>query len=139
MSMPSRKKQSHRGNHRNGVAAVEFAMTAPLLFMLLYAALELGHANMAFNSIEAACYEGARVGIVPGAKAIECQQAAERLLGVARIRGASVTVTPASLTTTTPSVQVRISVPYASTAIIPATFTRFLTINRQCELVREKP
>ncbi|MEZ6075910.1 MAG: pilus assembly protein [Pirellulaceae bacterium] len=54
---------------RSGVTTVEFAMTAPLLFMLLYAALELGHANMTFNAVEAACYEGARVGIVPGAKA----------------------------------------------------------------------
>ncbi|MCC7337917.1 MAG: pilus assembly protein [Pirellulaceae bacterium] len=123
---------------RSGVTTVEFAMTAPLLFMLLYAALELGHANMTFNAVEAACYEGARVGIVPGAKASECQAATERILAISKIRGANVTVTPSNLNTSTPSVQVRVTVPYAQTAIIPPTFTRLLTINRQCELVREQ-
>ncbi|MEO8268328.1 MAG: TadE/TadG family type IV pilus assembly protein [Aureliella sp.] len=123
---------------RRGITTVEFAMTAPLLFLLLYAALELSHANMTFNTVEAACYEGARVGIVPGAKASECQAAAERILTISKIQGANVTVTPTDLNTSTQSVQVRISVPYAQTAIIPPTFTRLLTINRQCELVREK-
>ncbi len=123
---------------RSGVATVEFAMTAPLLFMLLYAALELGHANMTFNAVEAACYEGARVGIVPGSNAAECQAAAERILSISKIRGANVTVTPANLNTSTQSVQVRVTVPYAQPAIIPPTFTRLLTINRQCELQREQ-
>ena len=123
---------------RSGVATVEFAMTAPLLFMLLYAALELGHANMTFNAVEAACYEGARVGIVPGSNVAECQAAAERILAISKIRGANVTVTPANLNTSTQSVQVRVTVPYAQTSIIPPTFTRLLTINRQCELQREQ-
>ncbi|MEZ6075909.1 MAG: hypothetical protein R3C56_09600 [Pirellulaceae bacterium] len=47
-------------------------------------------------------------------------------------------MTPSNLNTSTPSVQVRVTVPYAQTAIIPPTFTRLLTINRQCELVREQ-
>ncbi len=137
MSLQALQKRDQ--NARRGVAAVELVMTAPLLFMLLYAALELGHANMVFNSVEAACYEGARVGIVPGAKAAECQAAAQRVLTIAKVRGATVTVTPASLTTTTDAVRVSITVPYTSTAIIPPTFMRLVTINRQCELVREKP
>ena len=103
---------------RRGVVAVEFAMTAPLLFLMLYAALELGHANMTFNAVEAACYEGARVGIVPGASAAECQAAAQRILTISKIRGANVTVTPANLNTSTQSVQVRVTVPYVSTAIL---------------------
>lgn len=124
--------------NRRGVTAVEFAMTAPILFLLLYAALELGHANMTFNAVEAACYEGARIGIVPGAQAADCQAAAERILAISKIRGASVSVVPASLNSPSTSVQVRISLPYADTAIMPATFTRLLTIDRQCELVREQ-
>lgn len=124
---------------RMGVAAVEFSITAPLLFLLLYAALELGHANMVFNSVEAACYEGARVGIVPGARANECRNAAQRILDIAKVRGATVTVTPASLNSTTDTVRVSINVPYTQTAIMPPIFTRLVTIRRNCELVREKP
>ncbi len=133
-----RKRTDNTGNRR-GVAAVEFAMTAPLLFLMLYAALELGHANMVYNAVEAACYEGARVGIVPGASAVECQTASQRILDLSNVRGATVTVTPANLNTTTDTVRVNIAVPYAGTAIIPPTFTRLLSINRRCELVRERP
>jgi len=126
-------------NGRRGVAAIEFAMTAPILFLLLYAALELGHANMVLNAVEAACYEGARVGIVPGASAADCTTAAQRILDVSNIRGSTITVTPNNLNTNSDSVRVRISLPYSATAVIPPTFTRLVSINRQCELIREKP
>jgi Flp pilus assembly protein TadG len=126
-------------NGRRGVAAIEFAMTAPILFLLLYAALELGHANMVLNAVEAACYEGARMGIVPGASTADCTTAAQRILDVSNIRGSTITVTPNNLNTNTDSVSVRISLPYTGTAVIPPTFTRLLSINRQCELIREKP
>jgi len=106
---------------------------------MLYAALELGHANMVYNAVEAACYEGARVGIVPGASAAECQSAAQRILDLSNVRGATVTVTPGNLNTTTDTIRVNIAVPYAGTAIIPPTFTRLLNVDRGCELVREKP
>lgn len=131
-------KASRARPNRRGVTVVEFAMTAPILFLMLYAALELGHANMTYNAVEAACYEGARVGIIPGTQAADCRAAAERILAISKIRGANVTVVPASLDAPSPSVQVRITLPYADTSIMPATFTRLLTINRQCELVREQ-
>ncbi len=43
---------------RSGVTTVEFAVVAPVAFLLLFGALELGHANMVFHSVEAAAYEG---------------------------------------------------------------------------------
>lgn len=132
------RRKQQRNQHRRGAAAVEFAMTAPLLFLLLYAALELGHANMCFNATEAACYEGARIGIVPGATAAECEAVANNILRISKIRGATVQVTPADLSVDTPSIRVQITVPYAGTSIVVPTFTRFLTIQRACELVREK-
>ncbi len=137
--MLTMKRGKNNKNMRSGVATVEFAMTAPILFLMLYAALELGHANMVYNAVEAACYEGARVGIVPGASALECQTAAQRILDLSNIQGATVRVTPANLNTNTQTVQVNIALPYAGTAIIPPTFTRLLNVSRQCELVREKP
>jgi Flp pilus assembly protein TadG len=70
---PMNHRMPVRPQGRRGTAAVEFAMTAPLLFMMIYASVELGHANMVLNATEAACYEGARVGIVPGATADECR------------------------------------------------------------------
>jgi Flp pilus assembly protein TadG len=118
---------------------VELAMTAPVLFLILMAALELGHANMVFNTIEAACYEGARVGIVPGATSADCQTAAQQILNTARVSGARVRVTPAVLDSTAATVRVQIDVPYSFNAITVPAFTRGLNIQRQCKLTRERP
>ncbi len=121
-----------------GVAAVEFALTAPLVFLLLFGALELSHANMVYNSTEAAAYEGARCGIVPGASAAECIAAAQRILAIAKITGAEVQVVPSDLKTVTQTIRVTINVPYASNSLAPPKFTKSLIISRACVLTREK-
>jgi Flp pilus assembly protein TadG len=107
---------------------VEFAMTAPLLFFLLFGALELGHANMVFNSTEAAAYEGARSGIVPGASASDCVAATQHFLGIAGIRNAVIEITPADLLLDTPAVEVKVTVPYSQNTIVAPLFTKNLQI-----------
>lgn len=134
--IPTRTRRRKLPNRR-GAVAVEFALTAPLLFMFLFAALELGHANMVFNVAEAAAYEGARQGIVPGATVADCEAAVDRLLGIAKIQGGTVTVTPSSLTTESDTIQVTIQVPYSQNTIITPTFTQGLNIQRTCVLSRE--
>jgi Flp pilus assembly protein TadG len=124
---------------RRGATVVEFALTAPLLFMLLFGALELGHANMIFNVSEAAAYEGAREGIVPGASAAEVRAAAQRILDISNIRGAAIQVNPTNLAVDTDTVRVDITVPYAQNTLMPPFFTRGLTIQQSCELSRENP
>ncbi|QDV25016.1 TadE/TadG family type IV pilus assembly protein [Aureliella helgolandensis] len=126
-----------KNENRRGVVSVEFALTAPLLFLLLFAALELGHANMVLNTAEAAAYEGARVGIIPGATAAECQAAANRILDVCSVHGAQVVVTPANLNLATDTVAIDISVPYSQNTMGIANFTGSLVISRRCELTRE--
>ena len=124
--------------NRSGAAAVEFAMTAPLLFLLLLGALELGHANMIFNAAEAAAYEGAREGIVPGATSAESVAAANSLLQVSGVEGATVTTVPANFDTDSDQIEVRVVVPYNENALMAPFFTRGLRIDRQCTLQREK-
>lgn len=137
---PSKKKikTESRSSPRRGATAVEFAMTAPLAFLLLFGALELGHANMVYHSAEAAAYEGARKGIVPGATAAECISQTDEMLRLCRVSGATVTVTPNNLTPADPSVTVRVEVPYRSNSIVVPFFTRNLVINRECKLSRER-
>lgn len=122
---------------RKGAVAVEFALTAPLLFLILFGCLELSHANMVFNVAEAAAFEGAREGIVPGATAADAQQAAQRILDISRIRNADITVTPANLAADTETIQVTVRVVYAQNSILPPNFTRNLVMERDCILVRE--
>jgi Flp pilus assembly protein TadG len=123
---------------RCGATAVEFALVAPVAFLLLFGALELGHANMVFHSAEAAAYEGARKGIIPGATATECIAEANDMLQLCRVRGATVTVNPAVLTPNDANVTVRVQVPYRSNSIVVPFFTRSLVINRECKLSRER-
>ena len=122
---------------RKGAIAVEFAMTAPLLFLILFGCLELGHANMVFNVAEAAAYEGARKGIVPGANQNDVTSAAQRLLNVSKVRNASIRVTPSNLSTNTDTIRVAIEIPYRQNSIVFPTFTRNLVIERECVLTRE--
>lgn len=124
-------------NQRQGAVAVEFAMTAPLLFLILFGCLELGHANMVFNVAEAAAYEGAREGIVPGATAADVTAATQRLLNISRIRASQITVTPNNLGSNTESIRVTVEIPYNENAFVVPSFTKDLIIQRECTLTRE--
>lgn len=125
-------------SNRLGRVAVEFALTAPILFMIVLGALELGHANTVLNTAEAACYEGARIGILPGATVAECEQATRAKLNALKIRKATIQVLPANLNTLSTTVTIRVTVPYASNAITFPFFTKKLVIQRECTLMREK-
>ncbi|MFN7875099.1 MAG: TadE/TadG family type IV pilus assembly protein [Pirellula sp.] len=123
---------------RSGATTVEFAVVAPVAFLLLFGALELGHANMVFHSAEAAAYEGARKGIIPGATASDCTAAANEMLQLCRVSGATVSVIPATLTPSDANVTVRVQVPYSSNSIVVPFFTSNLVIDRECKLSRER-
>lgn len=125
------------GRYRSGAAAVEFAMTAPLVFMLLLGALELGHANMVFHAAEAAAFEGARAGIVPGATSAEVTSATQNVLDISRIRDASISISPSNLDSKEETIRVQVNVPYPKNTLMPPFFTKGLTIRRECRLSRE--
>ena len=58
-----------------GAVAVEFAICVPLLFTLLFGCYEMARANLMKHAAESAAYEGARVGIIPGATPEEVREA----------------------------------------------------------------
>lgn len=112
-------------------------MTAPLVFMLLLGALELGHANMVFHAAEAAAFEGARAGIVPGATSSEVTSATQNVLDISRIRDASISISPSNLNSKEETIRVEVNVPYPKNTLMPPFFTKGLTIRRECQLSRE--
>ncbi len=122
---------------RSGAAVVELAITLPFLLVMIVGALELGHANMVLNVAEAAAYEGAREGIVPGSSASDITQACQSILDISSVRNATIQTIPADLSQASETIEVRISVPYDSNTLMPPFFVRGLNIGGICRLSRE--
>lgn len=123
---------------RRGALSVEFALVAPLLLLLTFAAVEFARLNMLVNSMENAAYEGARRGIIPGANADQVRSEAGAILTAVGAVGSDVTVMPATISQSTPDVTVTIRVPLNDNAWITPRFTSNLVLERTCKLTRER-
>jgi hypothetical protein len=110
MLRKSRSKQSARG-----AVTVEFALTAPFLFMIVLGSIEISRANMLLHSTTVAATEAVRRGIIPGATAAEVEATARQELSYVGIAHADVLVSPAVISDDTTVVSVGISVPINAT------------------------
>jgi Flp pilus assembly protein TadG len=117
---------------------VEFALCAPLLFLLAFAAWEFSRANMILNTMENACYEGCRRGIVPGATAADVQAAAQAVMNSAFATSTDIQVVPSVITNNTPEVTVTILAPLDQNAWVTPFFLNGLTIRSSYTLARER-
>jgi Flp pilus assembly protein TadG len=96
---------------RRGALTVEFALTAPIFFLVVFAGIEFARIHMIQNSMENAAFEGARRGIVPGATAEDCEMATKNLIEIIGLKDVQVTVSPNPITSSADSVTVEISIP----------------------------
>jgi len=77
---------------RRGVAAVEFAFAAPVLFFIIFICAEFARISMMRNLAQSAAYEAARISIVEGADLTEAITEAERILARLGTSGATVII-----------------------------------------------
>ncbi|MAT72385.1 MAG: transporter [Planctomycetaceae bacterium] len=96
---------------RRGTSTVEFALTAPILFVLVFGAIEFSRANMLVHTTSIAATEAARAGIIPGATAAEVEATGRAQLQAAGIREATLTVDPPEILSSTEQVTVTVDVP----------------------------
>jgi Flp pilus assembly protein TadG len=68
---PARAKRPHRPG-RVGQALVEFALVAPVFFLLLFAIIEAGRFILYYETLNNATREGARYAIVNGGNSLTC-------------------------------------------------------------------
>lgn len=73
---------------------VEFAVVAPVFFLLVFGMIEYGRMVMVQQVITNASREGARVAVLDGSTAADVTTAASGLLTGASISGANISVTP---------------------------------------------
>ena len=131
------KKRYEEQSFFSGSASVEMALTLPLVFALCFAAVEFGRVNMIRNSMENAAYEGAREGIVPGATAADCENAATSLLTAVGIQDFDVNVTPTVIQDDTPEVTVTITVQLDANSFVANSYFAGETMTRSSTLSRE--
>ncbi|MEM6799666.1 MAG: TadE family protein, partial [Planctomycetota bacterium] len=105
------KRTNPQRNDRRGATAVEFAIVAPVFFLILFAMFEFSRVNVLRHTADNAAYEAARVAIVPGATAADAVAEAGRLLGVVGARGVNIAVDPPNLGPGTREVTVSVEVP----------------------------
>lgn len=122
---------------RKGALTVEFAITAPLVFLLFFGCLELSRMNMIRNTSNNAAFEAARNVIVPGAQSSQAVSVAQALMQTIGVQNATVNITPSTITTQTTSVTVSVSTPLASNLYLSPMFLQGVTIKSTCTMALE--
>lgn len=112
-----------RKPNRRGAVVVEFAIIAPVFFLIIFAMFEFSRMQVMRHTADNAAYEAARVAMVPGATAADAENEATRILGIVGARDATVTVTPAVITRATEQVTVEVAVPMRRNALIAPRFS----------------
>jgi hypothetical protein len=93
-----------------------------VLFLTIFAGFEFSRFVFARHAVDQAAFEAARLGIVSGKTPAQVSSAAQAVLSAAGIANASVTVTPTVFTSSTETVTVRVSCPFASNSWLPPRF-----------------
>lgn len=122
---------------RRGTTTVEFALVAPLFFVLLFGALEFSRMNMVRHTIDIAAYEGARQGIIPGATADDVRDRVNQVLGQVGIANTTINVTPSNISGLTSEVTVDVSAPMNDNGFMFGSFMTGMSVTAASRLTRE--
>ena len=135
----SYSKTAAKNSKRLGAITAEVAICLPVLFLLTFGCLEMAGANMLKHATESAAYEGARIGILPGATQAGVQQAVDKVLDSIGAEGSSIEILPQTITAETEEIEVVVSVPYAPNAwIAPFIIRSNPAFRSSCTLRREQ-
>ncbi len=121
------------GTSRRGALTVEFAIAAPLIFLLFLGGLELTALNFARQTAGNASYEAARRLIIPGGTVAQAQAEGLRQMNMVGLgTGASCTVVNAATTATA-----TVSVPATNVSWGLMRFCAGYNITQKCTLTKE--
>ncbi|MEM9187186.1 MAG: TadE family protein [Planctomycetota bacterium] len=132
------RRPSTQRPRRAGAAAVEFAIVAPVFFLILFAMFEFSRVNVLRHTADNAAYEAARKAIVPGASADGVTAEADRIMSIVGARGVRVTVDPPTLGVDTRRVTVSVEVPMSQNSLIVSRFTNSAVLRSESTLRTER-
>jgi Flp pilus assembly protein TadG len=122
---------------RGGALTVEMALCLPILITFLFGSYELARANLISHAVDAAAYEGARVGILHGTTQVKIESACAMILNSVGISDFTVTVSPPIINKSTPTVTVDVDVPFRGNTSVTWMFVSDPTFRGTCQLKRE--
>ena len=110
--------------HRRGAAAVEFAVVAPVFFLVVLGIIEFGRMIMVQQVLTNAAREGARIAVLDSATTARVETRVTDYLASANLSGATVTITPNPPNTAgfDQPVTVRVDVPFAAVSALSRPF-----------------
>lgn len=118
---------------RDGAVTVEFAIVAPLIFLLFLGAIEMTRLNFIRHTVANAAYEAARQMIVPGGTAEDAEERANSLLTMVGVgQGVHVEVSE-----TSNQVSATVTVPVNQNSWGILYFSSGMNISKTCSLTRE--
>jgi hypothetical protein len=123
---------------RRGVAVVEFALTFPLLIILVVGLIEFSRLSTMRHAADNAAYEAARHVIVPGANVAEAVAQANDLLARSGVRHGTIEVNPAVIGEDTKFVTVQVTVPLVGNSWLPPKLTKSRMVVRETTLRTER-
>jgi Flp pilus assembly protein TadG len=110
--------------NRRGAALVEFAIVAPVFFLILFGIIEFGRAIMVQEILTNASREGARLAVLdsPNPTATQVTNTVNTYLANAGITGATVTINPSEPTSAGygQPVTVTVKIPFSSVSWLPS-------------------
>jgi Flp pilus assembly protein TadG len=109
---------------RRGAAAVEFAIVAPVFFLLVFGMIEFGRMVMVQQILTNASREGARKAVLDGSTTADVQNTVITMMNDAKIAvgAGNVTITPTNPATAQygDPVTVTVAVPFSQVSWLPA-------------------
>lgn len=122
---------------RKAAAVVEAALALPILLLMIFAGWEFARINVIRNTMDNAAYSSARESMLPGASLTKIKAEGQAVLDSVGVNGATIDVSPTTITTNTPEVTISIAVPIPGNSLGVAKFFTSGNLTSSCTLSRE--
>ena len=133
------KTNSKYSSKRRGVAAAEFAVTLPIIMLMVLAMIESCSMIFLKQSLTIASYEGIRTSLVENAKSDDVLRSCQQVLDDRQIQGGTITIQPADFENLDPGeyIQVTVTAPADANSVIPGSFFKGRTLTGSATMMKE--
>lgn len=137
MSTLTSKPKRFRSQRPRGAALVELAICLPILVTLFLGAIEISNFIYLRQALASAAYEAARVAIQNGATAQAPIDKANKVLAARKLKGATVTVSPAVTSPRGTRLTITVSAPSSANRLVLPRYVGKLKVKVQASMVKE--